>query len=76
MICRFRKQYQIEILNRFAVLENFGDSEDINRAWESMKENIKIWAKEGLGLYELKHYRPWFDEEHLCFLDQRQQAQM
>jgi len=32
MICRFRKQYQIEILNRFAVLENFGDSEDINRA--------------------------------------------
>jgi len=41
-----------------------------------MKENIKISAKEGLGLYELKHYRPWFDEEHLCFLDQRQQAQM
>jgi len=32
MSCSFREQYQIEILNRFAALENFGDSEDINRA--------------------------------------------
>jgi len=26
------KQYQIEITNRFAALENFSDDEDINRA--------------------------------------------
>jgi hypothetical protein len=24
----------------------------------------------------LKHYKPWFDDERLCFLDQRQQAEM
>ena len=36
-----RKQYQIEITNRFAALENLSDGEDINRAWESIKENIK-----------------------------------
>ena len=31
-----RKQYQIEVTNRFAAaLENLNDSEDINRAWEN-----------------------------------------
>ena len=46
---------------RFAALENAGDSEDINRAWEDIKENIKTSAKESLGLHELKQYKPWFD---------------
>src|SRR5215467_2791812 len=32
-----RKQYQIEITNRFAALGNVSDDEDINRAWESVK---------------------------------------
>jgi len=43
-----RKQYQIKILNRFAALENLSDSEDINMAWENVKENIKSSAKESL----------------------------
>ena len=37
----FRKQYQIEITNRFAALENVSDDEDINRGWKSIKKNIK-----------------------------------
>jgi len=28
-----RKQYQLEISNRFAALENLSHSEDTNRAW-------------------------------------------
>ena len=48
-----RKQCQIEISNRFAALENLNDSEDINRAWESVNENTRTAAKESLGLYEL-----------------------
>jgi hypothetical protein len=36
-----RKEYQIEISNRFAALENLSDSEDINRAWKNIKRNIK-----------------------------------
>jgi hypothetical protein len=36
-----RKQYQTEITNRFAALENSSDGDDINRAWENIKENIK-----------------------------------
>jgi len=72
----FRKQYQTEISNRFAALENLSDSEDINRAWENIKENIKTSAIESLGLHELKQHKPWFDEECLHFLDQRKQAKM
>jgi len=49
-----RKQYQIKIPNMFAALENISDSEDINRAWENINENLKTSAKESLGLYELK----------------------
>ena len=35
------KQYHLEISNRFAALENFSDSEHINRIWENIKENVK-----------------------------------
>jgi len=69
-----RKQYQIEITNRFAALENLSDDEDIYRAWENIKENIKTSAKESLGLHEMKQHEPWFNEE--SFLDQRKQAKM
>ena len=44
------KEYQFTILNRFAALKHFSDSEDINRVWENIKENIKISAKESIGL--------------------------
>jgi len=56
-----REQYQIEITNRFAVLENLNDDEDVNRTWENIKENIQTSVKESLGLHELKQNIPWFD---------------
>jgi hypothetical protein len=62
-----RKQYQIEITNRFAALENLNDDEDINRTWENIEENMKTSAKESLGLHELKQHKPCFDEECLGF---------
>ena len=58
-----RKQDQMDITNRFAGLENLSDSEDINRAWENIKENIKPSVKECLGLCEMKQHKPWFDED-------------
>jgi len=48
-------------------LENLDEREEINRAWENIKENIKISTKDSLGLYELKQYKPWFDKECLSF---------
>jgi hypothetical protein len=71
-----RKQYQIEITNRFAALENVNENEDINRAWESIKENIKTSVTESLGMHERKQHKPWFDEECLVILDPRKQAKM
>jgi len=71
-----REQYQIEITNRFASLENLNNDEDINRTWENIKENIQTSVKESLGLHELKQNKPWFDEECLGFLDQRKRAKM
>ena len=41
-----KKNYQIEITNRFATLETLNVDEDVNRAWENIKENIKSSAKE------------------------------
>ena len=52
------------------------DNEDINRAWENIKQNIKTSAKGSLGLHELKHHLRWFDEERSHFSDQRKQAKM
>jgi hypothetical protein len=46
---KVKEQYQINISNRFAALENLNDSKDINRAWENIKENVKISAKDSLG---------------------------
>ena len=57
-------------------MENLSDDEDINRAWENIKENIKTSAKKSLGLQELKQHKPWFDDEFLDFLDQRKQAKV
>ena len=53
-----RKEYQIEITNRFTALENLTDEEDINRAWENIKEKIETSAKGCPYLYELKQYKP------------------
>jgi hypothetical protein len=46
------------VLNRFAALENLNTDQDVNRAWENIKENIKTTAKESLGLHELKQLKP------------------
>jgi len=57
-------------------LENSNGDENVNRAWENFKENIKTSAKESLGLHEWKQHKQWFDKECTDFLDQRKQAKM
>jgi hypothetical protein len=46
---------------------------DIKRAWEIIRENIKISAKDNLG-YILKKHKPWFNEGCSGILDKRKQA--
>jgi hypothetical protein len=57
-------------------LENLSDSEDINRAWENIKENLKFSANKTLGLNGQNHHTPWFDKECSQVLGQRKQAKM
>jgi hypothetical protein len=50
------------VSNRFAALEDLDTEVEINSAWETIRENIKISAKESLGYFEFKKPKPWFDE--------------
>jgi uncharacterized FlaG/YvyC family protein len=58
-----KEQNQTTVRNKYAALEDLEDSEDINRAWDNIRENINILAQESLGYCESKHCKPWFDEE-------------
>jgi hypothetical protein len=70
------KNYQVTIKNKFAALENLDDNGDINRAWETNRENIGISAKDSIGLCESKSYKPWFNEECLKLVDRRKQTKL
>ena len=72
----FREQYRIEITSRFATLGNLNGDENVNRSWENIEKNIQTSEKESLCLHEMKQNKPWFDDECLCFLDQRKRAKM
>jgi hypothetical protein len=44
-----KEQYRVEVLNRFAALEGLDTEVEINSAWETIRGNINISAKESLG---------------------------
>jgi hypothetical protein len=57
-----KEQFCVEVSNRFAALEDLDTEVEINSAWETIRENINISAKESLGYFELKKHKPWFDK--------------
>jgi hypothetical protein len=71
-----KEQCQVEIPNRFAALENLDTEVDINRAWEAVRDNIRISAKESLSYHDLKKHKPWFSAGCSKLLDQRKQAKL
>jgi hypothetical protein len=53
-----KEQCRVEVSNRFTALEDLDTEVEINSAWETIIDNIKISAKESLCYYELKkHYQ-------------------
>jgi hypothetical protein len=44
-----KEQFRVEVSNRFAALEDLDTEVEINGVWETIRENIKISAKESLG---------------------------
>jgi hypothetical protein len=71
-----KEQFCVGVSNRFAALEDLNAEVDINSAWETIRENIKISAKESPGYLESKKHKPWFDEGCSKLLDQRKQAKL
>ncbi|PNF21971.1 hypothetical protein B7P43_G17907 [Cryptotermes secundus] len=71
-----KEQYHVEISNRFAALENLDTEGAVNKTWETIRENIKMSAKESLGYYKPKKHKPWFNEGCSKLLDQRKQAKL
>jgi hypothetical protein len=57
-----KEQYRVEISNRFAALENLDTEGDVNKACETIKENIKFSIEESLRYYEPKKNKLWFHE--------------
>jgi uncharacterized protein YaaR (DUF327 family) len=57
-------------------LEDLEAEVEINSAWETIRQNIKIEAQEILDYYELKKHRPWFGEGYSTLLDEREQAEL
>jgi hypothetical protein len=49
---------------------------EINSAWETIREYIKISAKESLGYYEMKKHKQWLNEGCSKLLDERKQAKL
>jgi hypothetical protein len=62
-IVEVMEQHQVKISVRFTSLENSDDGADINGVWETVRENIKISAKQTLGYYEQKWYKTRLDKE-------------
>jgi hypothetical protein len=60
-----KEQYRVEVSNMFAVLEDLDAEVEINSAWEMIRGNVKISAKESLSYCELKKHKPRFDEAFL-----------
>jgi hypothetical protein len=57
-----KEQFCVEVSNRFAALEDLDVEVEINIAWEMIRENIKISAKERVGYFELQKHKPWLDK--------------
>jgi hypothetical protein len=71
-----KQKCHVRIQNRFAALEILDAVVDINKAWETIRENIKMSAKDILGYYEMKNHKPWLDEGFSNLLNQRKRAKL
>jgi hypothetical protein len=55
-----KEQCHAWVSHRFSAVEDLDTEVEINSAWETIREHIKISAKESLGYFELKKHKPWF----------------
>jgi hypothetical protein len=73
---KLKNSYQVTTTNKSAALEILEDNGGINKAWDTIAENIRISAEENVHYCESKHHKTWFHEECLKLVDQRKQAKL
>jgi hypothetical protein len=71
-----KDKYHFENWNSFTNSEDLDAEVKINTVWETIRDNIKISAKERLGYYELRKHKPRVDEGCSKLLDQRKQGML
>jgi hypothetical protein len=54
-------------------MEDLDAEIEINNAWETIRENIEISAKESLGYYERNTHNTSINKAHSKLLDQRKE---
>jgi hypothetical protein len=64
-----KEKCRVGVSNRFAASEDLDTEVEINSAWDTIREIIKISAKDSLCYFELKKNKSWFDEGCSKFVD-------
>jgi hypothetical protein len=54
---------RLQTKTSFQLWKNLENNGDTDRTWDTIRENIRILAKESIGHCESKHYKPWSVEE-------------
>jgi hypothetical protein len=70
------EQYRVEVSNRFVALEDLDAEVEINCACETIRQNIKISARQSPGYYELRKHKPWFNKRRSKLLEKRKEAEL
>ena len=70
-----RKEYQIDVANRFSALEGLEIS-SVDDTWVKIRDSIKASAKEKVGILETIRNKPWFDEECSELANKRKQTKL
>jgi hypothetical protein len=68
--------HRLQVSNRFAALEDVDAEVENNSASETIIETTKISTKEKLGYYEMKKYKPLFEESCSNVFNQMKQAKL
>jgi hypothetical protein len=53
-----KEKLHAKVSNRFGTLEDLDIEVEINTVWGTIRENIKMSAKESIGYYGLKKHKP------------------
>ena len=70
-----RKEYQIDIANRFSVLEGLEIS-SVNDTWVKIRNSIKAYTEKKVGILETHRNKSQFNQECSGLANKRKQAKL